>query len=125
LSPFDVDVIPIALAPEIDLRYERVYAFLQDDVSKKRPTVDLVLNLLCPSAEVKLAQRARFAPEASLIRNRLIRLIPHLHHTQPPFLAYSLKLDEQIVRLLLEQPGSTRGCNHLPSLLSQLWVSKN
>ena len=105
LSPFDIDVILMALAPEIDLRYERLYAFLQDDVSKKRPTVDLVLNLLCPSAEARLAERARFAPEAPLVRNRLICLIPDTHQTQPPLLAHHLKLDEQIVRLLLEQPG--------------------
>src|SRR6266545_3448125 len=30
LSAFDLDVILIALAPELDLRYERLYAFLQD-----------------------------------------------------------------------------------------------
>ena len=27
-----------ALAPEIDLRYERLYAYLQDDVTRRRPT---------------------------------------------------------------------------------------
>ena len=45
LSYFDLDVVLLALAPEVDLRYERVYAFLQDDVSRRRPTVDLALNL--------------------------------------------------------------------------------
>src|SRR5205085_8806598 len=38
LSPFDVDLIMIALAPELDLRYERLYAYLQDDVSRRRPS---------------------------------------------------------------------------------------
>ena len=46
LSAFDVDVLTIALAPEVDLGYGRLYAFLQDDVSRRRPSVDLVLNLL-------------------------------------------------------------------------------
>ena len=32
LSDFDLDVVLLAFAPEVDLRYERVYAFLQDDV---------------------------------------------------------------------------------------------
>ena len=105
LSPFDTDAILIALAPEIDLRYERLYAFLQDDVTKKRPTVDLVLNLLCPSAEARLAEHARFSSESPLICHRLIRLIPDPHQTQSPRLAHHLKLDEQIVRLLLDQPG--------------------
>ena len=51
LSEFDLDLILIALAPEIDLGYERLYAYLQDDVTRRRSSVDLALNLLCPSAE--------------------------------------------------------------------------
>jgi hypothetical protein len=46
LTPFDVDTLLICLALELDLRYERLYAYLQDDVTKKLPSVDLVLNLL-------------------------------------------------------------------------------
>ncbi len=48
LDPFDIAVLLIAAAPEIDLRYEKLYAYLQDDVSKKRPCIDLTLDLsLC------------------------------------------------------------------------------
>jgi len=54
LSPFDVDVCLVALAPDLDLRYERLYAYLQDNMAKKRPTIDLALNLLCPSAADKI-----------------------------------------------------------------------
>ena len=46
LSPVELDVLLIALSAEIDLRYERLFAYLQDDVTKKRPSVDLVLKLL-------------------------------------------------------------------------------
>ena len=74
LTPFDVDVVTVALAPELDLRYERLYAYLQDDVTRKRPTVDLVLNLLCASADQKLMQRARFAADAPLFRHQLVHL---------------------------------------------------
>ena len=45
LSSFDLDVILITLAPELDRRYERLYAYLQDNVSFRRPSVDLALNL--------------------------------------------------------------------------------
>ena len=38
LTSFDVDVILLALAPELDQRYERLYAYLQDDVTR-RPAV--------------------------------------------------------------------------------------
>jgi SpoVK/Ycf46/Vps4 family AAA+-type ATPase len=103
LSRFEVDVILIALAPELDLRYERLYAYLQDDVTRKRPSIDLVLNLLCPSAAAKLARRAHFASDAPLMLHRLLHLIPDPNQVQPPLLAHYLKVDEQIVRLLLEQ----------------------
>jgi SpoVK/Ycf46/Vps4 family AAA+-type ATPase len=105
LSDFDIDLIIIALAPEIDLRYERLYAYLQDDVTRKRPSVDLALNLLCPSAEAKLLRRTHFASKAPLIHHKLLHLIPDPNQSQPPLLAHYLKLDEQIVRLLLEQEG--------------------
>ena len=49
LTPSDCDVLLICLAPELDLRYERLYAYLQDDVTQRRPTVDLATepSLLC------------------------------------------------------------------------------
>jgi hypothetical protein len=105
LSAFDVDVLLVALAPELDLRYERLYAYLQDDVSKKRPTVDLVLNLVCLSTADKMAQRAHFAPEAPLVCHGLLHLLSNPHQAQLPLLAHYLKLDEQIVRFLLGQDG--------------------
>jgi len=105
LSPFDASVVVIALAPELDLRYERLYAYLQDDITRKRPTVDLVLNLLCPSAEAKLLRRNHFLADAPLIRSALIHLIPDPNQVQPPLLAHYLKLDEQIVRVLLGHHG--------------------
>ncbi len=103
LSPFDLDVLLIALAPELDLRYERLYAYLQDDVTRRRPSVDLALNLLCPSAEAKIESRARFAPESPLIRHSLVHLLPDQNQTRPTLLAHYLKVDDQIARWLLAE----------------------
>jgi hypothetical protein len=105
LSAFDIDVVVIALAPEVDLRYERLYAFLQDDVCKRWPSVDLALNLLCPSVDDKFAQRRRFSPEAPLVRNGLLHLVADTSQPHPPLLAHHFRLDEQILRLLLGEPG--------------------
>src|SRR5262245_30152489 len=33
LTPFECDVLLLALAPELDLRYERFYAYIQDNVT--------------------------------------------------------------------------------------------
>src|SRR4030043_796304 len=35
LSSFDIDTLLACLLPEMDLKYQRVYAYLQDDVTKK------------------------------------------------------------------------------------------
>ena len=105
LSLFDLDLVLIALAPEIDLRYERLYAYLQDDVTRRRPSVDLALNLLCPSVESKIARRVHWAPDAPLVRNGLICLFRDPNHVEPTHLGHYFRLDEQIVRLLLGLEG--------------------
>jgi hypothetical protein len=64
LSDFETDVLLLALAPEFDLRYGRVYAYLQDDATRRLPSVDLALNLLCRTARERIENRAAFAPES-------------------------------------------------------------
>ncbi len=101
LTPLDIDALLICLAPELDLRYERLYAYLQDDVTKRRPSVDLVLNLLCPSFEAKLAARQRFLPDAPLRTYQLLHLFDDPSHLQPALLSKYLKLDERVLNYLL------------------------
>ncbi len=103
LSPFDLDAILIALAPEVDLRYERLYAYLQDDVSRRRPSVDLVLNLLCSTVEAKFQGRTRFSPDAPLIRHRLLHLLPDGSMGRSTLLAQHIQLDESLIPLLMGQ----------------------
>ena len=103
MTPFDVDALLICLAPELDLCYERFYSYLQDDVTKKRPSVDLVPNLLSPSFAAKLALRQRFTEAAPLIKHRLLFLFADPSNQQPPLVSKYLKADERVVRYLLDQ----------------------
>ncbi|MBE8986483.1 ATP-binding protein [Nostoc sp. LEGE 12450] len=105
LSTFDLDILAISLAPELDRHYERVYAYLQDDMSSKRPTVDMVLNLLCSNITEKLSRRKHFTTNSPLIYHRLLHLCPEPHQQQSTLLSHRLILDSQVVRLLLHQPG--------------------
>jgi SpoVK/Ycf46/Vps4 family AAA+-type ATPase len=101
LSDFDLSVFLIALAPEFDLRYERLYGFLQDDLTRRRATVDLALNLCTASAEEKVARLAHFARNAPLVARGVVRVVPDPRDVQPPLLAHFLKVDDQIVSALL------------------------
>lgn len=103
LSDFDLDILAIALAPELDRQYEKLYAYLQDDISNQRPTVDLVLNLLCANVPEKLSRRKHFTTNAPLIYHHLLHL--DSPSQQSTLLSHHLILDPQVVRLLLHQPG--------------------
>ncbi len=118
LSQFEVEIVLIALAPELDLRYERLYAFLQDDVTRKRPTVDLALNLLCADREEKLARRAHFESSSPLLYHGILRLLPDPHQIEPPLLAHYLKLDDQMLRFLLGGGGLDARLHYFCELLT-------
>ena len=102
LSTFDLDVILIALATELDLSYEKVFGFLQDDITRKRPTVDLALNLLCPSTSDRQTGLIHFLPDGPLYKHKLLQ--PDLDQGRS-ILARELRLDEGIINLLLGVKG--------------------
>lgn len=108
LSAFELNVLLVAVAPEIDLRYERLYGYLQDDVTRRRPTVELTLDLLCSDVGEKLRRRSDFAADAPLLRHRLVRLTADPHQVEPPLLARYVVADEQIVDVLLDVSGLDR-----------------
>ena len=101
LSPRERDALLVCLAPEVDLKYERLYAYLQNDVTRKRPSVDLVLNLLCPTFEDKLLARQMFAADASLRRFHILHLTPDPPAAQVSLLARVLQVDQRIADYLL------------------------
>lgn len=100
-TDFDTAVLLLALAPELDLRYERIYGYLQDDITKRKPSVDLALNLFCENQDARILQRQRFAPEAPLRASGLLRLLSDSAQTDPPLLSQYLRLEERAVRALL------------------------
>ena len=101
LSPFELEIVIIALAPEVDLRYERLFAYLQNDITRKWPSIDLILNLFCSSITQKLECRIEFSPNANLIREGIIELTYDLSQPPPPLLAYSVRINPIICNFLL------------------------
>ena len=102
LTHFDLDVILICLAPELDRRYERLYAYLHDDVTRRHPTVDLILNLLGADLETKVALRTRFNASAPLMQHQLVTLAAPPNQQCPALLSKDVQLDPRVVQFLLE-----------------------
>lgn len=70
LTALDVEILLIALVPDLDDRFEAFYGYLNDDVTRRRPSIGLALGLcgLSPADQVargRLAARARSARAAS------------------------------------------------------------
>jgi ATPase family associated with various cellular activities (AAA) len=99
LDQLDVDVLLAALAPDLDTRYERIYAFLQDDITRKRPTVGLLVRLLSDTLDDEAAARARFHPEAPLFRGGLLAF--DAGAADVPLLSTAPRPDERVVAHLL------------------------
>jgi hypothetical protein len=102
LSGVELDVLLIALAPEVDPRYGRIFAYLQDDVRRRLPGIDLILDLLCGSASDKLDKRALFNPSSRLMADRLIRLSGEAN---APAAQREVSLDPRIANFLLGEDG--------------------
>src|SRR5262245_27303888 len=75
LDPFEQEALLVCLAPDVDLRYERLYAYLQDDVTRRRPSIELILRLLAPSLEARAEARPTFSPNGRLLGRGLLTVV--------------------------------------------------
>jgi len=98
---FAAQLLIIAAASEIDLRYQTLYAYAQNDVTRKSATVDLALQLLCFNETERIARRDDFRPDAPLFRDHLVRLADDPHDTTPPLLSRYIRTDTRVVDHIL------------------------
>jgi AAA+ superfamily predicted ATPase len=96
------DALIVSLAPAVDADYETLYSHLQGDVTRRCPTVSLVVDLLCPvDADVRkrLTVRRLFDQSAPLVREGLVSL-PGTHEGVP-LLSRPVVVAERLVDYLL------------------------
>jgi hypothetical protein len=101
LSELEVNLLIIALAPDLDARYLRIFGYLHDDMTRRRPSVGLALDLICPSRHERLAALGSLAPGASLIQFELVRLLDDPDDRQAPLPGRFLAPDPWLVSYLL------------------------
>ncbi|MEV5601418.1 ATP-binding protein [Streptomyces sp. NPDC052299] len=91
----DVDLLLVALAPDVDARFERLYGYLNDDLTRRRATIGLALELCgLPGAG---PGRFRFTPSAPLVASGLVEVLdPEL-----PLLSRVLRVPDRITAHLL------------------------
>ena len=76
LTPCEMDVVLLALAVEIHPKYETLYAYLNNDVTRKWPTCDLALRLFAPDYEAQMRLRELLLPQSRLFSGGLLNSVP-------------------------------------------------
>jgi len=96
LSGLDVGLLVTALAPDVDARFERLYGYLNDDVTRRRASAGLALELAGVPARSAPA-RARLAAGAPLVDRRLVLV----EDADRPFLSRALRVPDRVTQHLL------------------------
>ncbi|MGI5144569.1 ATP-binding protein [Streptomyces sp. CA-106110] len=96
LSELDTAILLIALAPDLDRAFEPLYGYLNDDVSRRRATTGLALDL-CGMPAHLAAARARFHSSAPLCALGLL----DVEEPERPFLGRSLRIPDRLVAHLI------------------------
>jgi len=96
LTDLDVELLVISLVPDLDSRFERLYGYLNDDVTRRRATVGLALALADVSSAGSSA-RARLLPGAPLIDRALVQV----EDIDRPFLTRALRVPDRVAAHLL------------------------
>ena len=100
LSKSDVQLLMMALAPEVNARYLRLFAYLQDDLGAQHLTPALALRLLADDRAARMNLAARLAPDKPLIRNGLVML--GWDEVPRPMPARPMNVAPRIARWLLQ-----------------------
>ncbi|MGX7673805.1 ATP-binding protein [Plantactinospora sp. DSM 117369] len=96
LTGLDVEVLLVALLPDVEARYERLYGYLNDDVSRRRATVGLALEL-CGATPGDAVGRSRFTGSAPLVAGGLLMV----EQPDQPYLSRSLRVPDRVAAHLL------------------------
>ncbi len=95
LDRTDVDVLLAALLPDVDRTFERLYGYLNDDVTQRHLTIELSLHLTRGDPR-SVDDRSRYLGAAPLLAGGLIEIA-----VEGPFLGRSLTVPDRVVAHLL------------------------
>ncbi|SFR65134.1 ATP-binding protein [Halogeometricum limi] len=92
------EALLVALGPELDPKYGRIYAYLHDDVTRTTPTVGLVVRLFASDRRDRIRYRTAFTDRSVLRRSRLLTVDDSGGEPLPNA---TVRVEERVVEYLL------------------------
>jgi hypothetical protein len=104
LDDVDVELLLIAMAPDVDDRFERYFGYLNDDVTRRRTSVGLALGLAGIDTTSRLG-RLRLDPGSRLVATGLLEV----DDLDRPFLTRALRVPDRVTAHVLgaDQPDAS------------------
>jgi hypothetical protein len=96
LTPFDVALLVVSMAPDLDSRYERLYGYLHDDVTRRRASIGLALEL-AGADPTDAWSRGRLTASAPLVVGGIVEV----EDLSRPFLTRTLRVPDRVTAHLL------------------------
>jgi ATPase family protein associated with various cellular activities (AAA)/winged helix domain-containing protein len=96
LTTLEVELLLAALAPDLDARFERLYAYLHDDLTRRRATIGLALEL-AGASPMDAAARALLGAGGHLVGFGLLEV----EEVDRPLLSRTLRVPDRVTAHLL------------------------
>ncbi|GHH66631.1 ATPase AAA [Streptosporangium violaceochromogenes] len=110
LTRADQDALVLVAAPELDRAYERIYAYIVDNLNRRLPCVELLVTVGATTPAARLTRRRALGPHGPLRRFGLLRA----YGEAPVELAQELVLGPGVFAFLLGWSGDAGLVGHDP-----------
>jgi MoxR-like ATPase len=105
LSPVELDLLLLAMAPQLDVRYGELFGCLQGDPARHRPTVSVALDLLGLTPAQRVVARQVLTPTSRLVAPGLVRLHDPSGQPGSPLPDRELSVDDRLVAYVTGHDG--------------------
>ncbi len=105
LTQTELNILLCCLAPDIDARFERYFAYLQNDISKKRPSIQLLSRMFLDEEDENDAvyeARGLFNKETGLFSKNLFNFPLNAGQGETPFPAQQPVVADSVIDFLLD-----------------------
>jgi len=101
MDALEEQVFIACAAADVELNLETLFAYVQNDVNRKRPTADLLLRMFIDTAAERFDRRKMFSADSKLVTTGLIRAVEVPAPDGQSFLARAFRTDDRVTGFLL------------------------